>query len=53
VSAALSTALSADICSLFVGDVEGVAGVYGNGYAALVSPVKSTAEYSFSLDSRW
>ena len=28
-------------------------GGYGNGYAALLSPVKSIAEYSLSLDSRW
>ncbi len=26
---------------------------YGSGYAALLSPVKSIAEYSLSLDSRW
>ena len=28
-------------------------GVYGNGCAADLSPVKSTAEYSLSLDRRW
>ncbi len=26
---------------------------YGSGMAAVLSPVKSTAEYSLSFDSRW
>ncbi len=41
-----NSGVGAHVCPSCVGD-------YGNGYAAVLSPVKSTAEYSLSLDRRW